>query len=143
MNTKVIVRDDGFHPDDLAGANFISLEQLKLGVEAPVCLHLENDADPSDLPMFVPWLRVVSIPFPDFTDGRGFSLAVRVRQLGYAGRLRADGYLISDQYPQARRSGFDEVAIGELQAVRQPENQWKSHADWCCNSYQHRLLKSG
>ena len=140
---KVIVRDDGFHPDDMCEEDFISLEQLKLGVEAPVCLHLANDADPADLPMFFPWLRLIRIPFPDFTDGRGFSLAVRVRHLGYNGRLRADGHVIADQYLQARRSGFDEVAIAELQAARQPEVQWKVHVGWRDNSYQLHLLKSG
>ncbi len=140
---KTIVRDDGFHLDDLAEEVFISLEELKLGVETPVCLHLANDADPAELPMFFPWLKLVRIPFPNFADGRGFSLAARVRQLGYTGRLRADGHLIADQYPQVRRSGFDEVAIDELHAARQPEFQWKMRTGWRGTSYQQRLLNSG
>ena len=142
MNS-VIVRDDGFHEDDLSGAGFISLEKLCRGVEEPVFLHLENDEDPSCLPLHFCWLRMVRIPFPDFVDGRGFSLAASIRRLGYRGRLRAQGYLISDQYRQARQSGFDEVEIDRQLAERQPERLWLENVSGAPGSYQERLLGSG
>ncbi len=135
-----IVRDDGFHPDDLEGCEFASVGQLDAGVEAPVLLQLEPDADPVELPRHFPWISAIRIRFPDFNDGRGFSLAFRLRQLGFAGRLGANGHLIADQYPLARRSGFDEVVIDAARAARQPEPQWLSRSGWRQATYQQRLL---
>ena len=59
--------------------------------------------------------------------------------MGYVGRLRAAGHVIADQYAMARRSGFDEVEIGDDLAARQPEAQWLSRADWRAHDYQSRL----
>ena len=137
-----IVRDDGFHPDDLGNCEFVDLERLEAGVEAPVLLLLEADADPGDLQRHFAWISAIRIRFPNFADGRGFSLAARLRQLGYADRLGACGHLIADQYPQARRSGFDEVVFDALMAVRQPEPQWLAGAGWRRFSYQRRILRS-
>ena len=86
---------------------------------------------------------MIRIPFPDFNDGRGFSLAKRLRQLGYEGVLRAQGYLIADQYRMARLSGFDEIEIDDLLAARQPEWLWQSQVMKKNLSYQERLLKTG
>ena len=137
-----IVRDDGFHRDDLEHGEFLTLERLEAGVEAPVLLQLEPDADPGDLPRHFAWISGIRIHFPNFTDGRGFSLAARLRQLGYGGRLGAFGHLIADQYSQARRSGFDEVVINELMAARQPESQWLAKSGWRQRSYQAHILRS-
>ncbi len=139
MNS-IIVRDDGFHEDELSEAVFTSLETLKTGVEVPVYLHLENDEDPACLPLYFCWLRLIRIPFPDFADGRGFSLASAIRRLGYQGCLRARGHLIADQYRQARQSGFDEVEIGKGLAARQPERQWLVQLANNPGSYQDRLF---
>jgi len=139
----VLVRDDGFHPDDLGSVAFITLDRLARGVESPVPLMLESDDDPAELPVYFPWISAIRIRFPSFDDGRGFSLAVRLRQLGYQGRLGATGHLISDQYPQARRSGFDEVVIDELMAARQPEPHWLAKSAWKSGDYQQHLLQGG
>ena len=77
--------------------------------------------------------------FPSFADGRGFSLARHLRGRGYAGRLRATGPVISDQYTMARRSGFDEVEIPDDLAARQPAGEWKFRADWRDHDYRSRL----
>ena len=45
--------------------------------------------------------------------------------MGYAGRLRAAGPLIADQFRMARRVGFDEVELPDALAERQPEAQWR------------------
>ena len=137
-----IVRDDGFHPDDLENREFVTAETLSAGVEAPVLLRLDCDADPGDLPRHFAWISAIRIHFPNFADGRGFSLAFRLRQLGYEGRIGATGHLIADQYPQARRSGFDEIVIDELLAARQPEPQWLARSAWRTGFYQQHLLRS-
>ena len=84
---------------------------------------------------------LIRIAFPSFSDGRGFTLARRLRQAGYTGRLRAAGHVLADQYAMARRSGFDEVEITHDLARRQPEEQWLARARWQTHDYQSRLGK--
>ena len=120
----VIVTDTGFAADDWDGPS----------------ITLAPDADPSDLKahMNEPLIR---IDFPSFSDGRGFTLARRLRDGGYVGRLRATGHLIADQYAMARRSGFDEVELDDAMARRQPEDQWLARADWRAHDPRERLRR--
>lgn len=120
---SVIVRDDGFHPDDFGGE----------------VLDIAQDTGPEALPVNFAGIRMIRVAFPSFSDGRGFTLARRLRALGYAGRLRAFGHLIADQYAMARRAGFDEVEIGDDLALRQPEDQWRFRANWRAHDYRARL----
>lgn len=136
--TKTLIQDRGFIADDL-GDDFTTLAVLQAGSEAPVAIDIPNDINPMTLVPLFPWISAIRIPFPSFSDGRGFSLARRLRMLGYTGRLRAAGHIISDQYFHARRSGFDEVEIDELQARRQPQAQWLARTDWDRPTYQDRL----
>lgn len=138
-----IVRDHGFDQDNLKEEDFITLETLRKGVENPVRLGLNNDENPDELQPFFCWVELIRISFPDFNDGRGFSMAKRLRQLGYQGVLRGQGYLIADQYRMARLSGFDEIEIDDLLAARQPEWLWQNQALKKKLSYQDRLLKTG
>jgi uncharacterized protein (DUF934 family) len=69
----------------------------------------------------------------------GFSIAAELRRMGYKGRLRAKGHVISDQYAMARRVGFDEVEIDDTLAARQPEAEWLFRANWTEHDYQARL----
>lgn len=48
----------------------------------------------------------LAIRFPKFTDGRGFSLAARLREAGYQGELHAMGGIFPDLVFQLRRVGF-------------------------------------
>ena len=82
---------------------------------------------------------MIRVDFPSFADGRGFTIARRLRLMGYKGRLRAKGHVLADQYAMARRSGFDEVEIDAALATRQPEDQWLARANWKDNDYQSRL----
>jgi uncharacterized protein (DUF934 family) len=50
--------------------------------------------------------RIV-IHFPVFMDGRGFSHARKLRELGFAGELVAGGDVLPDQWPFLKRCGFD------------------------------------
>ncbi len=147
---SVIVTDHGFGPDDWSG------------VVAP--LADRTDEPGVDVSSDAVWPRVaallvdvlgaesrgatdgeapalIRIAFPSFSDGRGFTLARRLRQAGYTGRLRASGHVLADQYAMARRSGFDEVEIDDALARRHPEEQWRTRADWRAHDYQSRLGK--
>lgn len=121
---SVIVRDDGFHADDHTG---------------DVVIEIAHDTRPDAIPTDFVGVDLICVGFPGFADGRGFTLARHIRSKGYAGRLRAKGPLIADQYAMARRSGFDEVEIPDDLAARQPEEQWVFRADWKDHDYRSRL----
>ena len=131
-----IIRDDGFHADDL-NATFVPSDAMP--ANGPVAVDVAPDADLAPLLDRLRDLSVVRVAFPSFADGRGFTIAAALRRAGYTGRLRAAGHVIADQYAMARRSGFDEVEIDEALAARQPEAQWRARADWRAYSYQSRL----
>jgi uncharacterized protein (DUF934 family) len=124
---SVIVTEAGFAADDFAG-DFLPFDVFWSGQDLPeegLAVEFPNDREPADL---LPWLdrvELIRVAFPAYTDGRGFSVGRRLRELGYAGRLRAAGPLISDQFRMARRVGFDEVEIPDELAERQPADQWR------------------
>ncbi|MDJ0857710.1 MAG: DUF934 domain-containing protein [Dinoroseobacter sp.] len=132
---SVIVTDTGFSADDWT-AGFTPLADTPANDVAAI--DLGSDTDPADLPRLLN-AHIIRIDFPSFADGRGFTLARRLRDLGYTGRLRAQGHVIADQYAMARRSGFDEVEISDDLAARQPEADWQFRANWQAHSYQKRL----
>jgi uncharacterized protein (DUF934 family) len=132
-NSTVIVRDTGFATEDWTGG-FTPLADSDAGATA---IDLPADADPDTLTL--EGVQIIRIPFASFADGRGFTLARRLRLRGYTGRLRAAGHVIADQYAMARRAGFDEVEISAALAARQPEDQWLARADWRAHDYQARL----
>lgn len=132
---SVIVTDRGFAPDDFTGP----VVALAAADPAAIALDLGPGDDPAGLAGRLDRLVLIRIAFPGFADGRGFTLARRLRLMGYAGRLRAAGHLIADQYAMARRAGFDEVEISDELARRQPEAQWLFRADWRAHDHRSRL----
>lgn len=120
---SVIVTDSGFGPDDFAQDWF----------------DLASDVDLPALEGQLQGVTAIRIAFPSFADGRGFTLAAHLRRLGFAGRLRAQGHVVADQYTMARRAGFDEVEIDQTLAARQPEAQWLARGDWQGFDYRKRL----
>ena len=134
-----IITDAGFAGEDWP-YNFVSLEDLAANDAGPtVSVDLPSDADPDALADRLADIDMIRVDFPSFADGRGFTIARRLRLMGYTGRLRARGHVIADQYAMARRSGFDEVEIDADLAARQPEDQWRARANWQAHSYQNRL----
>ena len=135
---SVIVTDHGFTaqtltldtvtPETLAGANGsgLTLDLPQTAALADILPHLDR-------------IALIRIAFPAFNDGRGFTLARRLRLAGYKGRLHARGPVIADQYAMARRAGFDAVEIPADLAARQPADQWAFRADWQAHDYQSRL----
>lgn len=98
---------------------------------------LAHTDDPAGLDLA--GLTLIRVHVPAFSDGRGFTIGRRLRMLGYTGELRAVGPIIADQYPMARRVGFDAVEIPDEMAARQPEAQWLNRANWQAHDYQARL----
>ena len=100
------------------------LDALEAGEAPPegLAVDLPNDRDPAELAPWLDRIALIRVAFPATGDGRGFSIARQLRAMGYAGRLRAAGPLIADQFRMARRVGFDEVELPDAVAARQPED---------------------
>ncbi|WP_166415484.1 DUF934 domain-containing protein [Cochlodiniinecator piscidefendens] len=134
----VIVTDTGFGTDDWANG-FFTLDELPANHPPALAVDLPSDAEPDDLQDLLENIDMIRVDFPSFADGRGFTIARRLRLMGFTGRLRAKGHVIADQYAMARRSGFDEVEIDGALAERQPEDQWQFRSNWKDHDYQSRL----
>ncbi len=131
---SVIVTDTGFAPATEAG--FVPLADLARHQGAVDLVHTD---DLKALQAALPDLNLIRIAFPAFNDGRAFTIARRLRMMGYTGTLRALGPVIADQYAMLRRVGFDQVEIPDELAQRQPAAQWAFRADWQAHDYQSRL----
>ena len=135
----VLITDAGFGSDDWVDA-YLTLENLPISEGATnVALDLPSDFDPATIEDQLANIDMIRVDFPSCADGRGFTIARLLRLLGYVGRLRAKGHVISDQYTMARRSGFDEVEISDDLAARQPAEEWAFRANWQDHDYQSRL----
>jgi uncharacterized protein (DUF934 family) len=77
-------------------------------------------------------LSLIVLPFPAFTDGRAFSLARRIRDLGYEGELRAAGNVLPDQLQFMLQVGFDAFEVPD----RFPENVWAQAVQAMRGTYQ-------
>jgi uncharacterized protein (DUF934 family) len=73
---------------------------------ALLAVVLESDQPPSTIEGDLNQLELVAINFPVFTDGRCFSYARELRELGYKGEIRATGNFIRDQLFFMQRCGF-------------------------------------
>ncbi|MFT6227089.1 MAG: hypothetical protein ACJARE_001490 [Paracoccaceae bacterium] len=86
---------------------------------------------------------MVALVFPSFSDGRGFSLAKRLRQAGYDGILRAVGPLIPDQCHFAESVGFDELEIPDAMALRTGPEHYAGARGAAVGRYQLGYAKGG
>ena len=136
-----VVTDQGFQPDEwarleegapLAPYAIVAAGRVKelraASAPRPLGVELAPDANVTEIAAYFDVIDLISTPFGGFGDGRGFSLARRLRDAGFQGRIRASGEVIPDQYAYARAAGFDEVAISEVRAQRQPEADWLTDA---------------
>ncbi|MGI9386205.1 MAG: phosphoadenylyl-sulfate reductase [Methyloligellaceae bacterium] len=81
----------------------------------------------------------IAILFPSFTDGRGFSLARLLRERhGFAGEVRAVGYLIPDHGQFLLRSGFDTAEIADPEEAE----TWKASLERIRHNYQPAVRNS-
>ncbi|MEL6178606.1 MAG: DUF934 domain-containing protein, partial [Myxococcota bacterium] len=69
-------------------------------------------------------VALVSIAFPKFTDGRGYSQAWILRHhLGFEGELRAVGDVLRDQLHHMQRCGFNAF---QVRADKDPKDALKA-----------------
>ncbi len=104
-----IVRDDApAQPGDV-----LPLARYRtLACRDAVALWLAPDDSPEDAAAFLPQLPLLAIDFPDFRDGRGYSLASILRtRYRYGGELCAIGEVLVDQLFYLKRVGFTAFAL--------------------------------
>ncbi|WP_319531722.1 DUF934 domain-containing protein [uncultured Cohaesibacter sp.] len=127
--TKTLFRDGAFLADiwtELAedavysGQNLVlvpfaqAIEYLKAGREMPEDFGVQVGSadDVEALAPFLGSIAVISLNFPSFADGRGFSSARLLRErLKFTGEIRASGHYILDQMPFLKRCGVDAFMI--------------------------------
>ena len=79
---------------------------------------LAGNDEPADIADDLVHFQVVSVRFPSFTDGRGYSIARLLRErYGWRGELRAIGDIQRDQVFYLTRCGFDALALREGEDV--------------------------
>ena len=110
-------------------------EALAMNIEAPG-VEIPTSTPFSEIERHLHRVSLVSIAVGGFADGRGFSLARRIRRTGFAGRIRLAGPLIVDQFAYALACGVDEIALPDESAARQPVEQWASAVSEMSATYQ-------
>ncbi len=89
-----------------------------------VGLHLAPDDGIDTIADQVQHLELIALTFPRFTDGRGYSMARRLReQLRFKGELRATGDVLFDQLPLMLRCGFDSFEISDAATINALERR--------------------
>lgn len=111
----------------------LALRADKLGV------RLGNTDKPEALSPYLRRLSVVVLPFPAFNDGRAYSIARKLREMGYRGELRATGNVLPDQLQFMLQVGFDAFDIGE----RFPLETWQKASRQMSLAYQRGLFRRG
>ena len=109
----------------------------RLGVEVPNTVKIEALA-----PHFAR-LALIAVTFPGYMDGRGFTLARRLRNAGFTGAIRAVGPLIAEQFAYGLSCGFTEFEIPDEHAARMPEAVFQSAAKAFEATYQRGYAQRG
>ncbi len=73
-------------------------------------VRLEAGDDVRRLAPVLDRIRLIEVDFPKFRDGRGFSSARILREMGYTGEIKATGDVLVDLVFFMRRCGFDSFA---------------------------------
>lgn len=93
-------------------------EEVRSG-SMPLGLLLEGGQDLQSIASDLDRFALIAIAFPKFTDGRGYSLARRLRShYGFSGELRATGDILFDQLQLFARCGFDSLEISDATTLR-------------------------
>jgi uncharacterized protein (DUF934 family) len=99
---------------EASGAAFFTPEEAtgKIGAGSANVLMLEAGDEIGGVKSRLDEIDAVFIRFAVFSDGRGFSMARRLRDRHhFKGEIRATGHVILDQIPLALRVGFDSIAV--------------------------------
>ena len=114
----------------LAEWGSLSARDGRIGVQ------LGNVDKPEALAITLSNIALIVLPFPAFNDGRAYSIARKLREMGYTGELRATGNVLPDQLQLMLQVGFDAFDIGE----RFPLDTWRKASRQMSLAYQRGLF---
>ncbi len=100
----------------LAGGLLQQVYELLIQHSSQLGLWITADTDTDALAGLTAFLlsqALIVIHVPAFTDGRGFSFAQTLRQLGYTGEIRMAGAFGRDQIAYLLRAGADSFVLSE------------------------------
>ena len=98
-----------FRDDPVPDEPAVSLEAF-LDQTNAASVRIEAGDDVRLLAPVLDRIRLIEIDFPKFRDGRGFSSARILREMGYTGEIKATGDVLVDLVFFMRRCGFDSFA---------------------------------
>jgi uncharacterized protein (DUF934 family) len=98
-----------FRDDPVPDEPAVSLDAF-LDQTNAVSVRIEAGDDVRRLGPVLDRVRLVEVDFPKFRDGRGFSSARILREMGYTGEIKATGDVLVDLIFFMRRCGFDSFA---------------------------------
>lgn len=123
----VFVDDDAEMPAE--GAVFVSLRRwmaerdVLIGCNTPIGVVVRAGEKVEDIAADINRFASLAVEFPQFTDGRGFSTARKLREeYGYEGEIRAIGDVLLDQIAFMRRCGVDAYCITNVATRAALEN---------------------
>ena len=100
----------------LAGGLLQQVHELVIQHASRMGVWVTSDSDTDvliGLPEFLLQQDLIVIHVPAFTDGRGFSYAQTLRQIGYQGEIRIAGKFGRDQIAYLLRAGVDSFVLSE------------------------------
>ena len=150
LKNNVLISDTWIHADaegELPNAGDVIVPFARLLKEfgalserdGKIGVQFGNTDRPEALATFLPRLSVIVLPFPAFNDGRAYSIARKLREMGYRGELRAIGNVLPDQLQFMLQVGFDTFEIGE----RFPLETWQNASRQMSLAYQRGLFRRG
>jgi uncharacterized protein (DUF934 family) len=98
---------------------------------------LNNNDDADELAQFLSRLALVILSFPAFGDGRSYSIAAQIRNLGFCGELRATGNILPDQLQHMNQVGFSTFEVVD----RFPLQAWQAASKQMSLAYQRGLYR--
>ncbi len=113
--------DDGALPDIPANADVIvplkswlAQRDALLARNGKLGVWLAPNDDPALIAADLGAFNVIAVDFPQYTDGRGYSIGRLLRErYKYSGELRAIGDIMKDQVFYLHRVGFNAFAVRE------------------------------
>ena len=124
-----VIPDDWAYPDaeqSPCSPKIIHGLDMLLNAAVPVRpfgIFLSPDAKIEAVIQHLDKLDLIAIEFPKFRDGRGFTMARRLRgQYAFHGDIRAVGYVLPDQFAALIQCGFTSI----LTPPDHPPVQWQN-----------------
>ena len=111
-----VVTDEAFDADWLRFRNDAPADEPAVSLDGFLeqdnasSVRIEAGEDVTQLLPHLERVRLVEVDFPKFRDGRGFSTARILREMGYTGEIKATGDVLVDLVFFMRRCGFDSFA---------------------------------